>query len=237
MMDAIYELGITSQMITSTVITLIISGIVIIAGRHMQMIPSGLQNIMEIVVEKLQNFYVGVMGEYAGRKYFPLVATLFIYILICNYSGLLPFAGHLPGLAAPTSSINFPLGMALIVFFFTIVVGLIENRGPGYFKSFFKPVAFLFPIMILEQLVHPVSLTLRLYGNIFGEEAVVAEFFNLVPLGIPIIMQALSVLMGLIQALVFSLLAGIYISEAAHPVDGDLSRQQAACEIPTQNFF
>lgn len=236
MMDVLYDMGITNQMITSTVITLLISAIVIVAGKHMQMIPTGLQNIMEIVVEKLQNFYISVMGEYAGRKYFPLVATLFIYILICNYSGLLPFAGHMPGLAAPTSSINFPLGMALIVFIFTIIVGLVENRGPGYFKSFFKPVAFLFPIMLLEQLVHPISLTLRLYGNIYGEEAVVAEFFNLVPLGIPIIMQALSVLMGLIQALVFSLLAGIYISEAAEPVDGELHHQDV-CEVPTQQII
>lgn len=237
MMDVLYEIGITDHMITSTAITLFISIVVIIAGRHMQMIPSGLQNIMEIVVEKLQNFYISVMGEYAGRKYFPLVATLFIYILISNYSGLLPLAGHFPGLAAPTSSINFPLGMALVVFVATIWVGLVENRGPKYFKFLFRPVAFLFPIMVVEQLVHPLSLTLRLYGNIYGEEAVVAEFFNLIPLGVPVIMQALSVLMGLIQALVFSLLTGIYISEAAHPVDGDLSHQHAACEIPTQNYF
>jgi len=236
MMDALYEIGVTSQMVTSTVITLFISTVVIIAGRHMQMIPSGLQNIMEIVVEKLQNFYISVMGEYAGRKYFPLVATLFIYILVCNYSGLLPFAGHLQGLAAPTSSINFPLGMALIVFVATLVVGLVENRGPKYFKSLFRPVPFLFPIMLLEQLVHPVSLTLRLYGNIFGEEAVVASFFELAPLGIPIIMQALSVLMGLIQALVFSLLAGIYISEAAHPVDGELHHGQS-CELPAPQII
>lgn len=230
MMDTLFEIGITSPMITSTVITLIICVVIIIAGRHMQMVPSGLQNIMEIVVEKLQNFYIGVMGEYAGRKYFPFVATLFIYILMCNYSGLLPFSGHLRGLAAPTSSINFPLGMALVVFVTTIGIGLVENRGPKYFKSLFKPLPFLFPIMLLEQLVHPISLTLRLYGNIFGEEAVVATFFSLVPLGIPIIMQALSVLMGLIQALVFSLLAGIYISEASEPVDGELHHGQA-CEL------
>lgn len=232
MMDALYEIGITSQMITSTVITLFICVVVILAGRHMQMVPSGIQNIMEIVVEKLQNFYISVMGEYAGRKYFPIVATLFIYILVCNYSGLLPLSGHIPGLAAPTSSINFPLGMALVVFVATIWVGLVENRGPRYFKSLFKPVPFLFPIMLLEQLVHPVSLTLRLYGNIYGEEAVVASFFQLAPLGIPVIMQALSVLMGLIQALVFSLLAGIYISEAAHPVDGELHHGEA-CELPS----
>ena len=151
---------------------------------------------------------------------------------MCNYSGLIPLAGHLPGLAAPTSSINFPLGMALIVFVFTIYVGLRENRGPKYFKSLFKPIPFLFPIMRLEQLVHPISLTVRLYGNIYGEEAVIAAFFDLIPLGIPIVMQALSVLMGLIQALVFSLLAGIYISEAAEPVDGELHHGEA-CEVPS----
>ena len=232
MMETLSAYGITSQMITSTMITLIISVIVIVAGRHMQMIPSGLQNVMEVVVEKLHRFFIGVMGEYAGKKYFPMVATLFIYILICNYSGLIPLAGHLPGLAAPTSSINFPLGMALIVFVFTIYVGLRENRGPKYFKSLFKPIPFLFPIMLLEQLVHPVSLTVRLYGNIYGEEAVIAAFFDLIPLGIPIVMQALSVLMGLIQALVFSLLAGIYISEAAEPVDGELHHGEA-CEVPS----
>ncbi|HPD89998.1 MAG TPA: F0F1 ATP synthase subunit A, partial [Bacillota bacterium] len=83
-----------------------------------------------------------------------------------------------------------------------------------------------------EQLVHPISLTVRLYGNIYGEEAVIAAFFDLIPLGIPIVMQALSVLMGLIQALVFSLLAGIYISEAAEPVDGELHHGEA-CEVPS----
>ena len=232
MISALNEMGITSYMITSAGITLVLCVLAIFAGRHMQMIPSGLQNIAEIAVEKLQNFFIGVMGEYAGRKYFPLVATLFIYILFCNYSGLIPMSGHLPGLAAPTSSINFPLGMALIVFFFTIIVGIRENRGPKYFKFLFKPIPFLFPIMLLEQLVHPVSLTIRLYGNIFGEESVISALNNLVPLGVPIVMMALSVLMGLIQALVFSLLAGIYVAEASHPVDGEL-HDDNVCALPS----
>lgn len=227
MIQTLNDLGISNYMITSTLITILISVIVILAGRHMQMVPTGLQNIVEIVVEKLQKFFISVMGEYAGRKYFPLVGTLFIYILLCNYSGLLPLSGHLPWLAAPTSSINFPLGMALVVFVATIVVGLRENKGPKYFKSLFRPIPFLFPIMLLEQLVHPISLTLRLYGNIFGEESVIEAFFGLVPFAVPIVMMALSVLMGLIQALVFSLLAGIYIAEASHPVDGEINHDNA----------
>lgn len=215
MIEMLHSIGMTSTMITSAGITIVLSVVAILAGRRMEMIPSGLQNVMEIAVEKLSGFFQDVMGEYAGKKYFPIVATLFIYVLICNYSGLLPMAGHLPGLAAPTSSINFPAALAIIVFFSVQIIGIRETHGIKYFKHLFQPVAFLFPIMLLEEFVRPLSLTLRLYGNVFGEEAVVSSFFNLVPLGVPVIMQALSVLMGAIQALVFALLAGIYIAEAA----------------------
>lgn len=215
MLETLESMGISSPMITSTVITLILCILAIIAGKNLEMIPSGIQNVMEIAVEKLSDFFQDVMGEYAGRKYFPIVATLFIYILICNYSGLLPMSGHLPGLEAPTSSINFPAALAIIVFFATQIIGVKETHGIKYYKHLFQPVFFLFPLMLLEEFVRPLSLTLRLYGNIFGEEAVASSFFHLVPLGVPVIMQALSVLMGAIQALVFSLLAGIYIAEAA----------------------
>lgn len=216
MIETLNSMGITNPMITSTVITLILCIIAIIGGRHLEMIPSSkLQLLLEVGVEKLRDFFQDVMGEYAGRKYLPIVATLFIYILLCNYSGLLPMSGHLPGLAAPTSSINFPAGLAIVVFFAVQIIGVRETHGLKFFKHLLQPVAFLFPLMLLEEFVRPLSLTLRLYGNIFGEEAVASSFFELVPLGVPVIMQALSVLMGAIQALVFALLTGVYISEAA----------------------
>lgn len=216
MIETLNSIGITNPMITSTVITLILCIIAIIGGRHLEMIPSSkLQLLLEIGVEKLRDFFQDVMGEYAGRKYLPIVATLFIYILLCNYSGLLPMSGNLPGLEAPTSSINFPAGLAIVVFFAVQIIGVRETHGLKFFKHLLQPVAFLFPLMLLEEFVRPLSLTLRLYGNIFGEEAVAHSFFELVPLGVPVIMQALSVLMGAIQALVFALLTGVYISEAA----------------------
>lgn len=215
MIETLSSIGITSGMVTSTVITIILSVIAIVAGRRLEMIPTGGQAAVEIAVEKLRDFFVDLMGEYSGRKYFPLMATLFIYILVCNYSGLLPLSGHLPGLAAPTSSANFPLGLAIVTFCATQYVGVKEHHGLRYFKHFFKPVAFIFPLMIIEEFVRPFSLTFRLYGNVFGEEAVTEQLFEMAPLGVPVVMQLLSVLMGLIQALVFSLLAGIYIAEAA----------------------
>ena len=214
MMETLNSIGITSGMITSAVITLLLCGISIYAGKRIQTVPSGFQNFAEWAIESLYNFFEGIMGSRACRQHFPLIATLFIYILICNYSGLLPASGHIPGLAAPTGSINCTMAMAIIVFVTMFAVGIKEHHGLGYFKHYFKPFAFLFPLMILEDLVKPVSLTLRLYGNIFGEHTVTQSFFDLIPIGLPVVIQALSVLMGLIQALVFSLLASIYIKEA-----------------------
>lgn len=214
MIEALHSIGLTDGMITSLAITIILCVLSIIAGRRLQTVPSGFQNFAEWAVGSLYNFFQGIMGERACRQYFPLIATLFIYILFCNYSGLLPASGHIPGLAAPTGSINCPMAMAIIVFVTMFAAGIKEHHGMGYFKHYFKPFAFLFPLMVLEDLVKPVSLTLRLYGNIFGEHTVTGSFFDLVPIGLPVIMQALSVLMGLIQALVFSLLAAIYIKEA-----------------------
>jgi F-type H+-transporting ATPase subunit a len=122
-------------------------------------------------------------------------------------------AGHLPGLAAPTSTLSVTAGFALVVFFCTHFFG-IKEKGLGYFKHFFQPVAFLFPLMIIEEFVRPLSLSLRLYGNIFGEEMVTAQLFSMAPFGVPIIMQLLGILMGLIQAFVFTLLTAVYIGGA-----------------------
>ncbi len=214
MMETLHSIGITGGMVTSAVITVLLCALSIVAGKRLQTVPSGLQNFAEWAIGSLYGFFGDIMGEKACKRYFPLIATLFIYILFCNYSGLLPGAGHIPGLEAPTGSINCTMAMAVIVFVMMFAVGIKEHRGLGYFKHYFKPFAFLFPLMVLEDLVKPVSLTLRLYGNIFGEHTVTQSFFDLIPIGLPVVMQALSVLMGLIQALVFSLLAAIYIKEA-----------------------
>ena len=214
MIETLNSIGISNGMITSTVITVILIGISIYAGRRLETIPSGLQNFLEWAIESLFKFFEGIMGREACKKYFPIIATLFIYILVANYSGLLPGSGHVNGLDAPTGSINCTAAMAIVVFFATQIIGIKEHHGVSYFKHLMQPFAFLLPLMIIEEIVRPVSLTLRLYGNIFGEHTVTGSFFDLVPIGLPVVMQALGVLMGLVQALVFSLLAAIYFKEA-----------------------
>ncbi|HHT63314.1 MAG TPA: F0F1 ATP synthase subunit A [Clostridia bacterium] len=183
------------------------------ATRNLKKVPTGAQNVMEFLIQTLIGFFAGVMGEKNAKQYLPILATFFIFILLSNYSGLLPMAGHLPGLAAPTSTLSVTAGFALVVFFCTHFFG-IKEKGLGYFKHFFQPVAFLFPLMIIEEFVRPLSLSLRLYGNIFGEEMVTAQLFSMAPFGVPIIMQLLGILMGLIQAFVFTLLTAVYIGGA-----------------------
>jgi len=214
MIETLHSIGISNGMMTSTVITIALCVVGIIAGRRLQVVPSGFQNFAEWAIGGLYQFFEGIMGTALCKKYFSLIATLFIYILFSNYVGLLPWAGHIPGVAAPTSSVNCTLAMAIIVFVGMNYVGIRAHHGIGYYKHLMKPFAFLLPLMLIEDLVKPMSLTLRLYGNVYGEETVTESFFELVPLGLPVIMQALSVLMGLIQALVFSLLASIYFTEA-----------------------
>ncbi len=214
MIETLNSIGISNGMITSAVITILLIGVSIFAGRRLETIPSGLQNFLEWAIESLFNFFEGIMGREACKKYFPIIATLFIYILVANYSGLLPGSGHVNGLGAPTGSINCTAAMAIVVFFATQIIGIKEHHGVSYFKHLMQPFAFLLPLMIIEEIVRPVSLTLRLYGNIFGEHTVTGSFFDLVPIGLPVVMQALGVLMGLVQALVFSLLAAIYFKEA-----------------------
>ena len=153
------------------------------------------------------------MGADKANKYLPFLGTMFIFILISNYSGLLPMSGKIFGLHAPTSSISCTIALALLVFFTTHGAGFKVNKL-HYFGHFVKPVVIMLPFLIIEEIVRPVSLSLRLYGNIFGEETVTEQLFELVPVFVPVIMQALGLLFGFIQAMVFTLLAAIYIDGA-----------------------
>jgi len=183
------------------------------ATRNLKRVPTGAQNVMEFIIQTLLDFFAGIMGMKHAKQFLPILATFFMFILFSNYSGLLPMSGHLPGLAAPTSTLSVTAGLAIVVFFCTHFFG-VKEKGLGYFKHFLQPVAFLLPLMIIEEFVRPLSLSLRLYGNIFGEEMVTAQLFAMVPLGVPLLMQILGILMGLIQAFVFTLLTAVYLGGA-----------------------
>jgi F-type H+-transporting ATPase subunit a len=181
-----------------------------LATRRIEMFPGRTQNIMEVALGAINSLLVETMGP-EGRKFFPLIATLALFILTSNLLGVIP------GFEPPTANLNTTVGLALVVFFMTHIVGVREH-GFAYVKHFFGPVWWLAPIMlpieIISHLSRPLSLSMRLFGNIFGEELVLAIVLILVPFIVPLPIFVMMIFTGLIQTLVFTLLAMMYIASA-----------------------
>jgi len=212
---SLFGLEVSSVVTTMWAIMIIITVVAYFSTRKLEKIPTRrLQNFMEIALEAILDQLTQAMGEekYA-RRYFPLLASFFILILASNYSGFIPGASHITGLQAPTSTLGVTAGFALIVFFATHYYG-VKTKGLKYFKHFTQPFIFMLPLNIIDELVRPVSLSLRLFGNVYGEEMVIASLFSLIPLFVPLPMMFLGVLFGLIQAFVFTSLAAVYIAGA-----------------------
>jgi F-type H+-transporting ATPase subunit a len=187
----------------------------VLATKSIKAVPGGLQNFMEVIIGGIENMIVETMGEH-GRPFFPLIATLAIFILVSNLIGLVP------GFFPPTANINTTAACAVIVFVMTHVVG-VKEHGFKYIKHFMGPIIWLAPMMFFIELIghfsRVISLTLRLFGNMNGHELVLMIFFGLAPFLVPLPMMLMGVLVSFIQAFVFMLLAMIYIQgslEHAH---------------------
>ena len=211
---SIGPLEVTGAVVTMWVIIAVLALLSWLATRRLRDVPGPLQNAAEMAVEKLQGFYGGILGPANARRYFPMMATFFIFIVVSNYIGLLPGAGHLTGFSVPTACLSVTAALAIIGFFTTHTIGIREQGLGRYLKSFLKPVAVMLPLTILEQFVRPFSLALRLYGNLYGEEMVTENLYNIFPIIVPLVMQVLSLLFCMIQALVFTMLLSIYVAEA-----------------------
>ncbi|MBQ5406028.1 MAG: F0F1 ATP synthase subunit A [Oscillospiraceae bacterium] len=210
-------LEVTSTVTTMWAIVALLALVSFLATRNLREEPGVLQTAAEMAVGALRNFFEGTLGREHTRKYFPILGTFFVFIIVCNYSGLLPGAGHLSGFAVPTACLSVTAGLGVIAFFTTHVIG-IRERGLGrYLASFAKPlilVVLMLPLNLLEQFIRPMSLALRLYGNMYGEENVTEQLYGIFPVLAPLIMQVLSLIFCLLQAVVFTMLLSIYISEA-----------------------
>ena len=211
---SIGPLEVTSTVTTMWGIIAVLTLISYFATRNLKEVPGPLQAMAELAVSSLQSFFSENLGERKMRKYFPIFATFFIFIIVSNYSGLLPGMGHVKGVATPTASLSVTAGLGVIAFGTTHVLGVKERGLKRYLVSFALPFAFMLPLNLIEQFVRPFSLALRLYGNLYGEEMVTENLYEIFPIGMPLIMQVLSLLFCLIQALVFTMLLSIYVSEA-----------------------
>jgi len=182
-----------------------------IAAKSVSLVPTKVQNVMEIVISALEEFTIDITGE-EGRWLFPLLATVFLYIFTCNIIGLIP------GFYPPTASLNTTLSCALVVVPFTHVIG-IKYHGVKYIKHFLGPVwwmvPLIFPIEVIGHLARILSLTFRLMGNMMGHELVAGILFGLAgAFFAPLPIMVLGIFVALVQAFVFYLLSVMYFTGA-----------------------
>lgn len=200
------------------------------ANKETAVIPEGklsVRNFFEGIFDALFNTMSSMMGDDNAKRYFPLIASLAVFILISNLMGLVP------GLVPPTQNLNTNVAMALVVFVFYNVVGIREQGFVNYMKHFAGPVwwlAFLmFPLELVSHAIRPLSLTLRLGGNMTGDHTVLGVFGQLAsdlffgwPVLLPVPFLFLGLLVSVVQTVVFCLLSAIYIAMAVeHHDHGD----------------
>lgn len=169
------------------------------------------RTLVELVGDATLGVMEGVMGPKQARRFFPFIGSLALFILFSNLLGLVP------GFVPPTVRLQTNFALALTVFLATHLFG-VKDHGLAYFKHFLGPILWLAPLMIvvevISHLARPVSLTLRLVGNMFADHKVVGVLTLLVPILVPVPFLLLGILVSIIQTLVFCLLAMVYISMA-----------------------
>ncbi len=182
-----------------------------ISSRKLKLIPSKFQGILELIIQFFENLLVDIVGE-DGKKYLPLVGTIGLFILFCNILGLAP------GFMSPTSKLNVTVGCALVVFVYYHWQGIRSQGFFKYLKHFTGPIPLiaplLLPIEIISHFSRPLSLSIRLFGNIFAEELLIVIIASIIPFILPLPFMAVAIFTAIIQAFVFVLLSCIYIGGA-----------------------
>ena len=244
-----FQVSLTSTLITMFVITLVVILLLWALSRGRALMPGGAQNAIEYVYELLEGFGTSLGGP-ASRPYLPLFAGFFLFILFCNWSGLIPPIGKLEELRAPTSDLNVTIGLALVAFVFIEYQGFRHLGVGGYLSKFFpfgefrKGIGagaialFVGLTELLLEFVKPVTLSMRLFGNIYGGEVALGVLTALTLAIIPMAMIALEVLLNAIQALIFATLTLMFTlvaieghgpeHEAAESAEGTIHAVEAA---------
>ncbi len=196
----------------------ILIGISYLATRRLEAVPGPIQNFMEVVIELFGDLLTQMIGP-TGKRYLPLIGTAGLFILIGNLLGMFP------GLKPPTANLNTTAALAIIIFLSYNYFGIREQGVVAYLRHFCGPILWLapimFPIELIGHLARPISLSIRLFGNIFGEESVIVILLSLIWLGIPYviylgIMMPLSLFTSFVQAFIFVMLSMVYIAGAVH---------------------
>lgn len=207
-----------APVIMSWIVILFLAIVSFIGTRKMEKVPGKFQSVLELLVSALFDFIEGVIGP-GGRKYAPFIASIFIYILVMNVFGVIPF------FKSPTSGLNMTIALALSAFFYVQVQAIRANGFVGYIKHFVGDPWWLAPLMlpihIIGEIAKPLSLSIRLFGNIFGEDKIIVilammspylikPWIKYLPIHFPMLIFA--IFTGVIQALIFMVLTSGYLT-------------------------
>ena len=220
-----FDVSLSNTLLTMWIVMGLLLLVFIVAGRMVKEVPGRLQNAVEFIWESLENWAVSLGGPDA-RRHIPLFAAFFLFILVSNWSGLLPFFGKIEALRAPTSDVNVTIGLALVSFLYFEFQGFKKLGVGGYLGKFFPFYEFrkgigaggiaLFVglVELMLEFVKPVTLSMRLFGNIYGGEVALGVITALTIAFIPVGLLGLEVMLNAIQALIFSVLTLIFITLA-----------------------
>ena len=220
-----FQVSLTDSLVTMIGLTILVLLLAVVASRGRAPVPGALQNFVEWAYESLSNFGRSMGGARAAR-YVPLFAAFFVLILAFNWSGLVPPVGLVEGLRAPTSDLNVTIGLALVAFFTFHIEGFRRLGGRGYLSKFFPFYEFrngigagliaLFVgiVELFLEFIKPVTLSMRLFGNIFGGEVALGVVTGLFVALIPVALYGLEIMLTFVQALIFSTLTLMFILAA-----------------------
>lgn len=231
--EQLFDIGalhVTNSLLVSWIVVILITILVIVSTRKLKMIPRGFQNLLEFTIEKLQNMVHGVTGDKKQtNKFFPLIATIFIYLIISNWMEILPgfgtiglhHEGHdalIPIFRASTADLNLTIALAILVMLIVQITGI---ASVGFFKyakkfiNFKSPILFVVGLLeLISEIAKIISFSFRLFGNLFAGEVLLIVITFLVPFIVPLPFLGLEIFVGFIQALVFSMLTLVFMKAA-----------------------
>ena len=226
--------SITGSIIMSWIVMAAVIIPLTIVARRLKEIPSGVQNFLEFAIESLSSFAIGIGGP-GAKKFITFFLACFLFIVVSNWSGLIPGVGRVHEFRAPTSDVNVTVGLALVAFVYFHYQGMRALGVGGYFGKFFTlkggPIGlFVGVIEFFLEFVKPLTLAMRLFGNIYGGELALAVVTTITIAYIPLALYGLELFVGLMQGIIFSVLVLVFtmLAMEGHHEEGHDEHSPAA---------
>jgi F-type H+-transporting ATPase subunit a len=226
--------SITGSIIMSWIVMAVVIIPLTIAARRLKEIPSGVQNVLEFAIEGLTSFAMGIGGP-GAKRFITFFLACFLFIAVSNWSGLIPGVGRLHEFRAPTSDVNVTVGLALVAFVYFHYQGVRALGIGGYLGKFFTlkggPIGLFVGVLeFFLELVKPITLAMRLFGNIYGGELALTVMTTITLAYIPVALYSLELFVGLMQGIIFSVLVLVFtmLAMEGHHEEGHDEHSPAA---------